>query len=308
MEMLDMNLMVALDALLTENSVTAAAARLHTSPPAMSRSLARLRRLLGDPLLVRAGRRLVPTRRALELRGEVHEVMQRARTLLEPSPASDPAHLVRVFDLRMSDMLAMGVTAQLITDIRAQAPGITLRLRPEGIGDDAGLRDGLIDLEVGILGRHDPEVHSEPLFVETVVGVVRPEHPLAGKDTVTAAEFAAADHVAVSRRGRRRGPIDERLDELGLTREVVAVVPSYAASLFLARATDVVGVAPLRTGLGTLTALGLRTFDLPFALPTPTVGMAWHPRHDSDRAHRWLRDRIREVIGIHASRTAIASR
>jgi DNA-binding transcriptional LysR family regulator len=302
MEMLDLNLTLALDALLTENSVTAAAARLHTSPPAMSRSLARLRRLLGDPLLVRAGRHLVPTRRALELRGEVHDVVQRARALFEPSPASDPAHLVRVFDLRMSDIFAMSVIAQLIADVRTQAPGITLRLRPEGIDDAAGLRDGLIDLDVGILGRHDPEVRSEPLFVETVVGVVRPEHPLAGKggaggDRVTAAEFAAAEHVAVSRRGRLRGPIDERLEEIGLTRKVVAVVPSYAASLFLARATDVVCIAPLRTGLGTLSALGLHTFDLPFALPTPTVGMAWHPRHDSDRAHRWLRDRIREVIG-----------
>jgi DNA-binding transcriptional LysR family regulator len=196
----------------------------------------------------------------------------------------------------MSDIFAMSVTAQLITEVRAQAPGITLRLRPEGIDDAAGLRDGLIDLDVGILGRHDPEVHSEPLFVETVVGVVRPEHPLAGRDKVTVEEFAAADHVAVSRRGRRRGPIDERLDEIGLTRKVVAVVPNYAASLFLARATDVVCIAPLRTGLGTLTALGLHTFDLPFGLPTPTVGMAWHPRHDSDRTHRWLRDRIRRVI------------
>ena len=294
--MLDMNLMVALDALLAENSVTAAAARLHTSAPAMSRSLARLRRVLGDPLLVRAGRHLVPTRRALELRGEVHDVVQRARALFGPSPTSDPAHLVRIFDLRMSDIFAMSVTAQLIAEVRAQAPGITLRLRPEGIDDAAGLRDGLIDLDVGILGRHDPEVHSEPLFVETVVGVVRPEHPLAGKDAVTVEEFAAADHVAVSRRGRRRGPIDERLDELGLARKVVAVLPSYAASLFLARATDVVCIAPLRTGLGTLTALGLRTFELPFGLPAPTVGMAWHPRHDSDRTHQWLRDRIRKVI------------
>ena len=291
-----MNLMVALDALLTENSVTAAAARLHTSPPAMSRSLARLRRLLGDPILVRAGRDMVPTRRALELRGEVHDVVQRARALFEAAPTSDPARTVRIFDLRMSDLFSTGVTAQLITEVRAQAPGITLRLRPEGIDDATGLRDGLIDLDVGILGRHDPEVHSEPLFAETLVGVVRPEHPFAGKEKVTVKQFAAADHVAVSRRGRCRGPIDDRLDEIGLTRKVVAVVPTYAASLFLAKATDVVCIAPARTGLGTLTALGLHTFELPLRLPTPTIGMAWHPRNDNDRTHQWLRDRIRRVI------------
>lgn len=296
METLDMNLMVALDALLTENSVTAAAARLHTSPPAMSRSLARLRRLLGDPLLVRAGRDMVPTPRALELRGDVHDVVQRARALFEPSPTSDPAHAVRIFDLRMSDLFATSVTAQLITDVRASAPGITLRLRPEGIDDDAGLRDGVVDLDVGVLGRHDPEVHSEPLFTETLVGVVRPEHPLARRRNVTVKQFAAADHVTVSRRGRRRGPIDDSLDELGLTRKVVAVVPTYAASLFLARATDVVVIAPARTGLGALTALGLHTFDLPLHLPAPTIGMAWHPRNDSDRTHQWLRDRVRRVI------------
>jgi DNA-binding transcriptional LysR family regulator len=296
MDLLDLNLVRALDALLTENSVTAAADRLHTSPPAMSRSLARLRHLLNDPLLVRAGHEMVPTQRALELRGEVREVVERATAVFEASPISDPTTTVRTFDLRVSDLFSTGLIAQLITRIRTQAPGITLRFRPEGIEDTPALREGLIDLEVGVLGDTDPEVLTETLFSETMLGVVRPEHPLASLKKITTRQFAKANHINVSRRGRTRGPVDDRLEDLGLTRRVVAVVPTYAASLFLARGTDVVCLAPDRTGLDAVQALGLRTFALPVPLPSAEIGMAWHPRNDRDRAHRWLRECIRQVV------------
>ncbi|MFC0070307.1 LysR family transcriptional regulator [Umezawaea endophytica] len=296
MESLDMNLLVALDALLTENSVTAAAERLHTSAPTMSRTLARLRRILDDPLLVRAGRDLVPTPRALELRGEVRAVTERARALFAPAPAADPASIVRTFDLQISDLFATTVMAQLITDVRTQAPGITLRFRPDTLEDTPALREGLVDLEVGVLGRADPEIRDEALVTESLVGVVRATHPLVSGRAVTARRFAAADHVAVSRRGRPRGPIDEVLADLGLHRRVTAVVPTYAASLFLARETDVVCVAPATTGRETLDVLGLRTFALPFELPPLVLGMAWHPRNDRDRTHGWLRERVRHVF------------
>ncbi|HEX6345603.1 LysR family transcriptional regulator [Umezawaea sp.] len=300
MESLDMNLVVALDALLTESSVTAAAERLHTSAPTMSRTLARLRRILDDPLLVRAGRDLVPTPRALELRGEVRAVTERARALFAPAPAADPASIVRTFDLQVSDMFATTVMARLVDDVRAQAPGITLRFRPDTLEDTPALREGLVDLEVGVLGRADPEIRGETLLTESLVGVVRAGHPLASARTVTARAFAAADHVAVSRRGRPRGPIDEVLADLGLHRRVTAVVPTYAASLFLARETDVVCLVPATTGRGTLDVLGLRAFDLPFPFPPLALGMAWHPRNDRDRPHRWLRDRVRDVFAGRA--------
>lgn len=295
-----MNLVVALDALLTESSVTAAAERLHTSAPTMSRTLARLRRILDDPLLVRAGRDLVPTPRALELRGEVRAVTERARALFAPAPAADPASIVRTFDLQVSDMFATTVMARLVDDVRAQAPGITLRFRPDTLEDTPALREGLVDLEVGVLGRADPEIRGETLLTESLVGVVRAGHPLASARTVTARAFAAADHVAVSRRGRPRGPIDEVLADLGLHRRVTAVVPTYAASLFLARETDVVCLVPATTGRGTLDVLGLRAFDLPFPFPPLALGMAWHPRNDRDRPHRWLRDRVRDVFAGRA--------
>jgi DNA-binding transcriptional LysR family regulator len=292
----DLNLIEALDALLAENSVTKAAERLHTTPPAMSRALARLRRAFDDPLLVRAGRDLVPTPRALELRAEVHAVAARARALFAPPDTADPRTTVRTFDLQVSDMLSTTFVPSLIDDLRVQAPGISLRLRPETLQDTPALREGLVDLEIGAVRPGDPEIHSETLLTETLIGVARPGHPCLKAKTVTPRRFAAADHVVVSRRGRAHGPIDEQLAELGLSRRTVAVVPSFATALFLARETDVVSVAPARLGLSMLNALGLRTFRIPLALPPVTIGMAWHPRNHHDRTHQLLRERARHIL------------
>ncbi|MER7927351.1 LysR family transcriptional regulator [Streptomyces sp. NPDC096057] len=291
-----LSLIEALDALLAENSVTKAAERLHTSPPAMSRTLTRLRRAFDDPLLVRAGRNLVPTPRALELRGEVHAVALRARALFAPSSAADPSTAVRTFDLQVNDMLSTTFIPPLLDDLRAQAPGISLRLRPEAIEDTPALREGLVDVEIGIVRPHDPEIHSETLLTETLIGIVRPDHPLAEEKTVTPRHFAEADHIVVSRRGRAHGPIDEQLAELGLSRRVVAVVPSVATALFLARQTDVVSVAPAGLAQPMLDTLDLRTFPIPLTLPHLTIGMAWHPRNHHDRTHQLLRERTRHIM------------
>jgi len=296
MDYVDLNLIEALDALLAENSVTKAAERLHTSPPAMSRALARLRRTFDDPLLVRAGRDLVPTPRALELRSEVHAVAERARALFAPSNAADPRTAVRMFDLQVSDMLSTTFVPALMDDLRVQAPGISLRLRPDTLKDTKPLREGLVDLEIGTIRSGDPEIHSETLATETLVGVVRPEHPLAKLKTVTARRFAAADHIVMSRRGEAHGPIDDQLAGLGLQRRIVAVVPSFGTALFLARETDAVCVAPARLGRHMFETLGLRTFTLPLTLPTVTLGCAWHPRNHHDRTHRLLRDRTRHIM------------
>lgn len=300
MDYIDLNLIEALDALLAENSVTKAAARLHTSAPAMSRALARLRRTFDDPLLVRAGRDLVPTPRALELRGEVHAIATRARALFAPSTTADPRTAVRMFDLQVTDMLSTTFIPSLIDDLREQAPGISLRLRPENLEDTPALREGLVDLEIGSIRPGDSEIHSEALVTETLIAAVRPGHPLAKAKTVTPQRFAAADHIVVSRRGRAHGPIDEQLAELGLSRRVVAVVPTFASALFLASETDVVCIAPARLAQRMLDTLGLRAFPIPLALPSVTVAMAWHPRNHHDRTHQLLRERARHIMAITA--------
>ncbi|MEV7616846.1 LysR family transcriptional regulator [Streptomyces sp. NPDC089799] len=290
---LDMNLLVALDALLEEESVTGAAERMRVTPPAMSRTLGRLRRALGDPVLVRAGRRLVPTPRALELRPRVHAVVRQARELFAESAPVDPATLTRQFNIQASDPILTGLAPALIAAVAGQAPGVGLRFLPETLEGGPALREGGVDLEIGVLDHTDPETRVEPLAEIRMVAAVRRGHPLAGGRRVTARDFARADHISVSRQGRFHGPVDTRLAELGLRRRVAAAVPGYAAALFLCRDTDLVCLTPAGFGEHCPEALGLHTFEIPLDLPPLTIGMAWHPRNDADPAHAWLRDRVR---------------
>ncbi|MFF8289679.1 LysR family transcriptional regulator [Streptomyces sp. NPDC016309] len=288
MESLDLNLLVALDALLEEESVTGAAARLHVSAPAMSRTLGRIRTALGDPVLVRAGRHLVPTPRAVALRPRVRAVVRQARGLLAPEPVSDPAALVREFTVQANDLLLAGFAARLIRAVAREAPGVTLRFLPESLEGTPALREGRVDLEVGVIGHPDPETRTELLGEARLLGVVRPEHPLAARKRVTVRGFAAAEHIGVSRRGRVRGPVDEALAALGLRRRVAAVVPSWSAALHLCRQADFVCLATEPVAR----AFGLYGFEVPLDLPPLTLEMAWHPRNDADPAHAWLRDRV----------------
>ncbi|MER7759820.1 LysR family transcriptional regulator [Streptomyces sp. NPDC097619] len=291
---LDLNLLVALDVLLEEESVTAAAARLHVSAPAMSRTLGRIRRALADPVLVRAGRGLVPTPRAVELRPRVRVLVRQARELMVPAPVTDPARLVREFTVQTSDaVLADGPAARLVAAVAREAPGVTLRFMPESLEGTPALREGRLDLEIGVIGHPDPETRTETLSRTRVLGVVRPGHPLAARTTVTARAYAAADHIGVSRQARVRGPVDEALGALGLSRRVAAVVPSWSASLLLCRETDLVGLVPADSADHHRRTLGLHTFEIPLDLPPLTLAMAWHPRNDADPEHTWLRTRVR---------------
>ncbi|WP_329200721.1 MULTISPECIES: LysR family transcriptional regulator [unclassified Streptomyces] len=291
---LDLNLLVALDALLEEGSVTGAAARLHVSAPAMSRTLGRIRTVLRDPVLVRAGRELVPTPRAVELRPRVRALVHQAHALLVPEPVTDPARLTREFTVQAGEMLLPGLAPRLVRAVVDQAPGVTLRFMPEALEGTPALREGRLDLEIGVIGHPDPETRIESLGRTRLLAAVRAGHPLARRKTVTARAFAAADHVGVSRQGRVRGPVDDRLGELGLSRPVVAVVPSWSAALFLCRESDLVCLTPACAPSRPHELLGLHTFEVPLELPPVALGMAWHPRNDADPGHGWLRDRVRE--------------
>ncbi|WUG08912.1 LysR family transcriptional regulator [Streptomyces sp. NBC_00466] len=306
--LIDANLAVALDALLTEQSVTRAAARLHTSPAAMSRTLARLRRTLQDPLLVRAGQTMVPTPRAQALREEVAAVVSRLGALLAPGAGADLATLRTTFTLQMADLVGAALTPELLRLARQDAPGISLRIRAEEMEAGPALRDGRIDLEIGSIGHVDPETHVEELVTFRMAAAVRPGHPLT-EQSLTPARLAAAEHVTVSRRGRFTGPLDTALAEHGLRRRVTAVLPSHLAAMMLAARSDVVCLVP--TALpgaapspltDAATVLGLNVLDIPLPLPPLTIGMAWHPRHAADGAHRWLRDAIR--LALRAPGTA----
>jgi DNA-binding transcriptional LysR family regulator len=289
----DLNLLVTLDVLLAEGSVARAAQRLRLSPSAMSRALARLRETTGDPLLVRAGRGLVPTPRALELRERVGQLVQDGQTVLRPAEKLDLKRLLRTFTLRTSDGFLENFGPNLIARVGKEAPGVRLRFVQKPDKDSASLRDAAVDLETGVVAQTtSPEVRAQALFRDHFVGVVRKKHPLS-KGRITPPRYAAGRHILVSRRGLDRGPIDEALSRLGLTREIVAIVGGFSDALALARASDLIASVPGRH-TANLRA-GMHSFPLPVAMREVTVSLLWHPRLDADPAHRWLRGCVRDV-------------
>ncbi|GAB2907291.1 LysR family transcriptional regulator [Nonomuraea fastidiosa] len=291
-----LDLLIALDALLEEGSVSAAARRLHLSEPAMSRTLGRIRRAMGDPVLVRSGRQMVPTPRALAVHGEVRALVEAARRVLTPQEEPDPATLERRFVIMASDAMITALSVPLLTEVRAAAPGVRFHFIPEGHEDEPALRRGSADLVLAAIADPEPETRVEPLLVDRPVGVVRPGHPLLD-GPVTPERLAAAEHVIASRRGRGAGPVDELLAAMGLSRRVAGSVPTFGAMLLAVRESELVGLTAERLTRPMYEALGLVTFPLPFELPEMTLSQAWHPRHDADPGHAWLRAQVRNVVG-----------
>ncbi len=289
----DLNLLVTLDVLLAEGSVARAARRLRVSPSAMSRALARLRETMGDPLLVRAGRKLVPTPRALAIRAQVSHLAQEVGMVLRPAEKVDLKQLEQTFTLRTSDGFVENFGPDLIARVSQDAPGVRLRFVPKLDKDSTPLRDGSVDLETGVVGaKTGPELRTRALFRDRFVSAVRLDHPLR-KGKMSPARYAAGRHIAVSRRGMEKGPIDEALAPLGLEREIIAIVSGFAAALALARGSDLIASVPARHTQNLRT--GLHTFPLPVPVPEITVALLWHPRLESDVAHRWLRGCVREI-------------
>jgi DNA-binding transcriptional LysR family regulator len=292
----DLNLLTALDALLAEGSVAGAARRLGLSASAMSRTLARLRAATGDRLLVRAGRDMVPTPHATDLRNRVHELAQDAHAVLRPVVAGlDLAQLKRSFIIRSNEGFVEIFSARLVAVVTAVAPNVRLQFAPKPDKDVRPLREGMVDLEIGVLGKSGPEVRVQALFRDHFVGAVRDGHPLLGKGKITPQRYSGFGHVVASRRGYANGPVDEALAALGLTRTVVAVVPSFRAALAVASVSDLVALVTssfFNATHGHQTKSGpavVRSFPLPVRTEGITVSQMWHPRLDADPAHRWLR-------------------
>lgn len=290
----DLNLLVTLDVLLAENSVARAAKRLQLSPSAMSRTLARLRAATGDPVLVRAGRGLVASPRALELRERVARLVQDASMMLRPAEELDIAQLDRTFTLRTSEGFVETFGPGILERVSAEAPRVRLRFMQKPHKDSAPLREGAVDLETGVVDKTTgPELRAQALFRDRWVGVVRMGHPL-GKGQNKAARYASGKHISVWRGAPGTDPIDDALKRLGLERETVAFLEGgFAAAIALARYSDLIVAVPeyhterLRAGM--------HAFALPVAVPEFTVSLLWHPRMDADTAHRWLRRCVREV-------------
>ncbi|MFF4632509.1 LysR family transcriptional regulator [Streptomyces griseorubiginosus] len=293
---LDLNLLAALDALLEEGSVAGAAERLHVTAPAMSRSLGRIRRTTGDQILVRTGRTMTPTPYAIAVRGQVHELLRQVQDVLAPSRELDLASLERTFTLRWHDSLvALGGPA-LLAAVREQAPGVRLRFLAESSVDTPELRRGEIDLEANANRPTAPDIRAEQVAETRHVIAVRRGHPLTRVTTVTAARYAEAEHITVSRRGRLGNVLDDALARLGLTRRVVASAPTDGAAFEFVRGSDLLVTAPEATTRSAAAVLGLTLLPLPLELPPAAVYLSWHQRYDTDPAHVWLRGLARTAL------------
>jgi DNA-binding transcriptional LysR family regulator len=289
----DMGLLVALNALLEEQSVTRAAERTHVSTPTMSRTLGRLRRITGDPLLVRAGRSFVPTEHALAIAPDVRSAVDLGVSVFRAPGTVDSSQLDRVFTLRASDAFIGSFGGRLVAHLQARAPLVSIRFVGEGTESTAELRDGHVDLDLGAVHELDDGLESDVLRIEFLSGIVRSGHPLT-KGKVTARRICAFGHLAVSRRGRGHGPVDDQLGQLGLERRVVATVPDFYPALAIVSSTDLVTFAPTAiVDMGRIA--GLSIIPTPFDLPPIEVAQTWHRRYTHDPAHQWLRTSVREV-------------
>jgi DNA-binding transcriptional LysR family regulator len=295
----DLNLLIALEVLLADGSVAGAARRLGLSASAMSRTLTRLRAATGDPLLVRAGRNMVLTPYAEELRERSRKAAHEARTVLRPAATElDLSTVRRTFTIRANEGFVEAFAAPLIAAAREVAPLVRLRFAPKPEKSARPLREGLADLEIGVLSEMGPEVRVQALFRDHFMGLVRKGHPLELEGEVTPERYVAFDHVVASRRGRANGPVDEALATLGLERTIVAVVPSFPAAVAVARASDLVALVPA-SFLGNLSAQQENTapattyaFALPVTTERITISQMWHPRLEADPLNRRLRQLV----------------
>jgi DNA-binding transcriptional LysR family regulator len=301
LESLDLNLLLALHWLLEEQNVTAAAARLSLSQPAMSRILSRLRAIFGDKLVVQTGRRMVPTPFADGLRPDLAAAVERLRALLRPRDEFEPAQTSGAFRIACSDYVGLVVSRAWDRAVRPIAPHLDLEISTLEPGAFQRLVSGALDLvampDIGI--RNLPKTLdveqfvARPLFQEKFACVARPGHPLARK-RLSVKQFAALDHVLASPSGQGIGVVDKLLKEHGQSRRIVYRVQSFLLALQIPAFTDCVAVLPRRL----VEASGQKwsLLALPFEIAGFTVVAAWHPLRTGDALHRWARERLTAAL------------
>jgi DNA-binding transcriptional LysR family regulator len=292
LQAIDLNLLVALEAMLSERSVTRAGARLGLSPSAMSHALARLRTTFGDDLLVRTRGGMVATARGEQLLGPLRRALEELAVLVAGPGGFDPGSSQREFTLATTDYVEAVLLPPLLSRISAAAPGVQLRVRPLEISDVVEpLERGSYDAAIGVAFDVSPGLQQQALFSEEMVLVCRKGHPLV-KRSVDLATYLELRHVMVSVRGGSQGVVDELLARSGQRRRIALLVPHFLAAQLIVASTDLVMTAPARVVSRLGEALGLRVLTPPLAVPGFTVKQVWHERQQDDPGHLWLRQQV----------------
>lgn len=289
----DLNLLVALDALLSERHVTRAADRVGLSQPAMSNALSRLRGMFGDELLVRTSTGMQPTPRAMELAEPVRQLLRQVERVLESDAGFDPETSERTFTIRMSDLLAF-LLLPLLTTRRPAASRMAYNILhlPPGDTVEALERDE-IDVAISMGLEHSNAIRAEKVFADRMVCVMRATHPIADRP-LTFDSFMAQEYAKQSMSPTDMRFVDNVLAGMGHKRRIALNVPHWLVVPHVLKTTDLLMVMPGRLAAA-LDSDELRAFDLPFDSAPFDWMMYWHRRHDRSNANRWVRDELRQV-------------
>lgn len=296
---IDLNLLVALDVLLAERNVTRAARRLGLSQPALSAQLARLRDLLGDPLLLPAQRGMIPTQRALDLQEPLHRALEDVRGVLRAGAAFDPAATTLTVSIAASDYGQYAVLMPLAAALTREAPGLRLAFRAlDAAILAAQMERGEIDLALMTPQTAPERLRMRILFHERYVAVVRRDHPAVG-DGLDLETYCALDHIVVSPQGGGfAGPADAALAAHGRVRRVTRSAASFLLVPELVERSDMVALVPERIARDRADRLQL--FAPPVPVPGFSLAMVWHDRTGDHPAQQWLRARLLATAGSAA--------
>jgi DNA-binding transcriptional LysR family regulator len=293
----NLNLLLAFEALLEERSVSRAAARIGLSQPAMSNALARLRAIFSDPLFTRTARGVTATARALELATPIRGGLAQLRSALAERPRFDPAATTRGFVVAMNDYAELALLAPLLRSLERSAPGAQILVRRVDrifIPPEAELRSGAFDAAIGFFPEAsalEPGTQSLDLFSEDNVCIARKGHPLLRR-RFTLHQFAAASHVGIFYRTDSRGLIDSLLAVHGLRRHLQATTPHFLIAPYLVAGSDLIAVVPAGLGARFRKILPLEVRKVPLLLPPFRMRLLWHEHATDDPAHQWLRSQI----------------
>ncbi len=293
---LDLNLLRVFDAVLRERGVTAAAARVGLTQPAVSNALSRLRQSLGDPLFVRTPQGMQPTPLARTLAEPVHRALALIESALADGAGFDPASSVRRFRFYMSDIGEIFFLPPLAERVQRLAPGVQLEavsLAPEDIAE--ALATGALDLAIGFLPELRDPVRRRRLFRDPYVCMLRADHPVIGR-RLTRARFREASHALVASMGSGHRVIEQALERNDLTRRIALRVPHFTVLPMVLERTDLVLTLPSRIARTFAQEGRLQTLPPPVAIPPADVGVHWHERFERDPAIRWLSDLLVELF------------
>ena len=292
----DLNLLVVLEVLMAERSVSRAARRLGLSQPATSNALARLRAMFDDPLLVRRGNAMLPTPRALELAGHVHAGLAHLQAALDGPRPFDERASTRCFTIATNDYVSFVLLAPLVRRLRERAPRVTVQVKSlDNLASLEALGRGEVDLALGAGSMLGQDYPCEPLFEDGYVSLARQGHPRVGK-RLTLERFVQLEHLLVSPYGSRRGVVDIALEQRGYERRVALWVPHFLLAPAIVAQTDLVVTLAERVARRLAPRYGLRILPTPIDVPRFVTQQYWDPRHEHEPAHRWLREQVRGSV------------